>query len=205
MVRCQWDRVHFLSSLTLGSRPVRPPTPLGLAALKSVKSHFFAIEAAPTIAARVRALMRQLGLDQARRPTGGLSPLALLEQAERHLEMPGTKDDASSILLPLREAIDAALDELEHRGSRGGAIAQAQGEKRYRKIVGIGTTCGNASVPQPAARFFDQRGKDGVAAYNHLSQTKKAKVARDEVRRLFIEGVSFLEAFLGGLDPAKLR
>jgi tetratricopeptide (TPR) repeat protein len=38
MVRCQWDRVHFLSSLTLGSRPVRPPTPLGLAALKSVKS-----------------------------------------------------------------------------------------------------------------------------------------------------------------------
>jgi hypothetical protein len=65
MVRCQWDRVHFLSSLTLGSRPVRPPTPLGLAALKSVKSLLVALLHEPNGLERDHRGAGDIGVDLA--------------------------------------------------------------------------------------------------------------------------------------------
>lgn len=144
----------------------------------------------------VRAALLQLGLDH---PGGTIkSPIELLEDARLALDRPGGDEpSALNAWVGLREAIDLTLSRLLPRRPM-----QEQAPTHQGKVASLGVQCGKDNLPPG---HFDRLGKDLHQLMNTLSSAKQRKLDRGQVTHIFNQGLLFLKAFLGSLDPAKLN
>jgi hypothetical protein len=105
----------------------RAPTDLDAAKLQLHQT----LERFP-LAEQAESLMRRLGLD--RRSGGRRAPLELLAEARGALEVPAFKHGgATSVLIPLRECIEAAIAELLRRRRTQEPAGKAQEKLRFNR------------------------------------------------------------------------
>ncbi len=110
-----------------------------------------------------RSSMQRLGLDS--RGGGLRAPIDLLDEAGGALEQPVVPGGrATSVLIPLRECIEAALSELLRRRS-----LQEPASKVVGKVTSIGRQCARVDLPPG---HFERLGTDGDVLLNDLSSTK---------------------------------
>jgi hypothetical protein len=141
-------------------------------------------------------LMRRLGLD--RRGGNSRPALELLNEAKSALERPVVGEGGPvSILMPLRECIDAAITELVRRRPKQEAV-----KGWSAKVVSVGSQCGLAPLP---ADHFNRLGADAEALMNELSGSKQTGMDRLKLRVSFNRGLTFLNALLGSIDGSQLR
>lgn len=144
----------------------------------------------------VKAAFHRLGLNV----RGGTArvPGDLLDEAQGALDVPGTADGRpASVLLPLRECIDATVSELIKRRPR-----QEPSPGWAAKVASVGLQCGQEGL-QPY--HFLRLGDDASKLLNELSGFKQEELPRDEVLGYFHRGLLFLNAFLDALDETKVR
>jgi len=144
-----------------------------------------------------RALMRRFGLDT--RGGGFQAPLDLLNEAYGALERPVVAEGGTtSVLIPLRESIQAVLSELlRRRPSQELASSKAVG-----KLVSIGSQCARGDLP---LSHFRRIGIDGDILLNDLSSTKQAQLTREQLGTLFNRGLLFLNVLMNSLDESRLK
>ena len=148
-------------------------------------------------AQEVAGIMAELGLDRA--PPGGEAPLGLFMTAHHAYENPVSGDDpASTSLIPLRESIHASIECLLKRRRR-----QEEAKREWDKVQSIGRQLKRSGTPdsQVDSWAFQWASQLKLA----LSPSKQESITRDEWGIRLVRGTLFLKAFLGGLDPAKLR
>lgn len=148
-------------------------------------------------------LMGQLGLDESH-VDGQLSPLEQFRTAYDALERPVSGEDrvATTTLIPMREAIDSALDNLLHRVS-GASLTAADGPNRpFRKVAVIGRELALDEVDESQRQKWAQ---DWVRLLDELSDGKKEIIERDELRRLVNKATLLVIGLLSGLDPKKVN
>jgi hypothetical protein len=140
--------------------------------------------------------MRRLGLD--RRGGTGRPPLELLEEAKAAIDRPVVGDGgAVSVLISLRESLDATITELVRRRPE-----QEPARNWKDKVVSIGAKCGNASLP---ASHFEKIGNDAKALMDELSGAKQGAADRQHLKIMFSRGVVLLNALLESVDETRLR
>lgn len=145
---------------------------------------------------RAVASMRRLCLDT--RSGGSRAPLDLLNEARGALERPAVGDGGTtSVLIPLRESIDATITELVRRRPSQGPVKGWNG-----KIVSVGSQCGRPSLP---SGHFSALGTDAETLMNQLSGAKQAGMSRDQVSEYFNRGLLFLNALMDSIDETLLR
>jgi hypothetical protein len=143
-----------------------------------------------------RALMQRFGLDT--RGGSFRPPLDLLNEAGGALERPVVHDGRpTSVLITLRECIEATLSELVRRRP-----LQEPGAKVGGKVTSIGRQCARADLP---SGHFERLGTDGDILVNDLSSTKQAVLPRDKVIALFNRGLLFLNTLMNSLDESRLK
>jgi hypothetical protein len=130
--------------------------------------------------------------------SGEKSPLELLRQArESYLKPSSGEIDASTTLIPLREAINSAIKDLLRRRP-----SQEKAKNIRDKILSIGLQTREAHVNDADIEKLADQAEHMI---DDLSKGKGGSLSRDEVRTLFIGGTSFLTAFLNSIDSAKLK
>jgi hypothetical protein len=146
--------------------------------------------------AKVCESMKALGLDA---PHGNIrSPVELLRTAEEALRRPFSNEGyATAVLVPLRESIQACVDELlklRPTVEKAGGLAN--------KLASIARHCGKDGISPDHI--------DRVAATTHmlidaLSAAKDRQMNRDRILGLFDQGVSLLQDIASLVDSDKLR
>lgn len=125
------------------------------------------------------------------------SPLQLLEAAEGALKRPFSDEGyAIAVLVPLREAIQQAVDELlKKRPSLGrtGGLA--------KKISAIGQHFGNAAI---SSDHIERIATSAHTLINRLSGAKDHEMGREQIADLFDQGISLLQSIFAMIDPRKL-
>jgi len=145
---------------------------------------------------RATASMRRLGLDS--RGGSARPPLGLLQEARGALDRPVVGDGGPvSVLVSLRECIDAVITELVRRRPRQETAKSWDG-----KIVSVGGQCAR---PMLAAGHFSRLGVDAESLMNQLSGAKQAGMNRDQLAEFFNRGLLFLNAFMDSIDESLLR
>jgi hypothetical protein len=145
---------------------------------------------------RALASMRRLRLDW--RGGNSRTPTDLLQEAKGALERPVIADGGPvSVLLPLRESIDAVLTELVRRRP-----TQGQVKGWSRKIVSVGGQCAMPAMP---ANHFERLGTDAETLMNELSGAKQTDMSRSQLAEFFNRGLLFLNALMDSIDESRLR
>jgi hypothetical protein len=143
-----------------------------------------------------RSSMQRLGLDS--RGGGLRAPIDLLDEACGALEQPVVSGGrATSVLIPLRECIEAALSELLRRRP-----LQEPASKVAGKLTSIGRQCARVDLPPG---HFERLGADGDILLNDLSSTKQADLPREQLSALFNRGLLFLNALMNSLEERRLK
>jgi hypothetical protein len=141
------------------------------------------------------ASMQRLGLD--RRGGNHRPALDLLNEAKSAMDRPVVGDGGPvSVLLSLRQSIDAAITELVRRRPIQGPV---RGWKD--KVMSIGTECG---ITMPTGHF-DKLGADADRLMNELSGAKEASMTRQQIMTYFHRGLLLLNTLMDGIDTSKLR
>jgi hypothetical protein len=147
------------------------------------------------LADKTIASMQRLGLD--RRSGNDRPALDLLIEAKSAIDRPVLGDGGpTSVLIPLRESIDAAITELVRRRPK-----QEPAKSWKEKVVSIGTHCG---IGMPAVQI-DKLGDDTSALMNELSGAKQASMTRQQIMKYFQRGLLLLNTLLDRVDGSKLR
>jgi len=147
------------------------------------------------LAAKAIDLLKKLDLDH--RAPDRRSPVDLLNEAREAMERPATDDSVTSILIPLRESIEAAIAELIRRRPQ-----QEEAKKTPAKIISIGQHCGKAGL---ASGHFERKGDEAAELLNKLSGTKQAGLDRIRLTSLYQQGLLLLVALLESVDGSKLK
>lgn len=145
----------------------------------------------------VQQMLRDLHLDV---PRGDRrSTVELLQDAERALAVPGSSADyGAAVTVPLREAINVAVDELLKRRP----VTSKTGNKLGEKIEALASQCGRiTNTPETVARV----GESAARLLEELSGTKNTNADRDRVQALFVQGLGVLEDIADLIDASKLR
>ena len=148
-------------------------------------------------------LMEQLGLDESH-VRGLLNPLEQFKTAHDALSKPVSGEDrvATTSLIPMREAINSALDNLLHHAS-GATLTSADGpNKPYRKVAVIARELGRDEIHETQRQKWAQ---DWDRLLAELSDGKKEIIERDELRRIVNKSTLFIISLLSGLDSDKLN
>ena len=157
---------------------------------------FHTIERFPLVD-RALAALRRLGLDS--RGGSAKTPVALLEEARNALQRPVHEDgSAVSVLIALRECVDASITELIRRRPKQEAVSGGW----KGKVASLGQQCAR---PLLSASHFDRVGIEIDAIMNELSGTKQAEMPRARLLELFYRGVLSLNALLDSIDESNLR
>jgi hypothetical protein len=160
--------------------------------------HYIDVANRPTLKADVINLIQTFHLDIA--PTGKKSPLELFRTAHQAFESPISKDNpVITSLVPMREAVESALDELLKLRPQ----QESTGSSHSKKILSIGAQLkkdfiSDVVVQEWADQWHDISDKD-------LSASKRYHMTREEWSRKLIRATQFFHSFLTGLDPMKTR
>jgi len=171
------------------------PTESSVGVENSRTNLFRALDRYPLIDKAI-ASMRRLGLDS----RGGSSrkPGELLNEAWGALERPVVGDGGPvSVLISLRECIDAVITELIRRRPR-----QVGAKGWHGKVVSVGGQCGRCSLPPD---HFDRIGADAETLIDQLSAAKQTRIDREQLMECFNRGLLFLNALLDSIDEGRLR
>jgi hypothetical protein len=160
--------------------------------------HYIEITNRPTLKEEVTDLIRTFHLDIA--SPGKKSTLELFETAHRAYEVPVSKGNpVITSLLPLREAVESAIDELLRRRPQ----QMPSGSSYSKKLLSIGNQLkkdiiADVVVQEWADQWHDISDKD-------LSASKRYQMTREEWSHKLSRATQFFHSFLTGLDVAKLR
>lgn len=124
---------------------------------------------------------------------------------EVHLTSPSTAPYSTSSLLPLRSAVNSAVDALwQLRPSQVPAneLPKAGFGKDGRKVMNICSQLGKAMLSEPN---FERIAEEADAVLNELSGSKQGNRDRDIEVKLFDQASLLLMAFLSAIDETKLR
>jgi hypothetical protein len=148
-------------------------------------------------------LFRSLGLDKSFH--GRRSALEQFEVAYDAMEKPvtGATDPAQTSLLPIREAIETALDHLLYLRPNRVNIGDVEGKnKDWRKIIAISADLKKGNIPDQIVQSW---ARDWSNLKDDLSYAKIDPLDRSEWARLLNKATLFVISFFSGLDPEKLR
>jgi len=160
--------------------------------------HFIEVTSRPEKKLEVIHLMKEFHLDIP--PAGSKSPLELFQTAHQAFESPVSKSNPiSTSLVPMREAIEASLDEL----LRLRPIQQANGHGNRKKIAAICAQLMKVSVSDLVVQEWGDQWHD--INDKDLSSSKRQNITREEWSRRLNRATLFLYSFLTGLDSSKLR
>jgi len=160
--------------------------------------HYIDVANRPTLKTEVIDLLRTFHLDIV--PTGKKSPLELFQIAHQAFEAPISKGNpVITSLVPMREAVESALDELLKLRPK----QESTGSSHSKKILSIGAQLkknfiSDVVVQEWADQWHDISDKD-------LSASKRYQMTRDEWSRKLIRATQFFHSLLTGLDPTKMR
>jgi hypothetical protein len=143
---------------------------------------------------KVRGEMARLGLDQAH--PFRKSPVELIGEAAAALQRPVGSVSPAAVLIPIRESINASLEELVRRQR-----TQESVPKRER-FVSLGRQCGLEKLND---LHFERLANDREVLIDQLSASKQATLTREQIVELFNRTLTFLIALLGSIDETKLR
>lgn len=144
----------------------------------------------------VKESMQLLGLDIAHGSTR--NPLQLLQTAEEALRRPFANEGyATSVLVPLRESIQGAIDELLKRRP-----ATEKAGSWTNKVRSIARHCGNIAI---SSEYVDRVAATTHTLIDELSAAKDRSMSRDRITTLFDQGVSLLQDIASLVDREKLR
>jgi hypothetical protein len=131
---------------------------------------------------------------------GGSSrtPIDLLQEARGGMDRPLVGDGGPvSVLVSLRECIDAVITELVRRRPR-----QEPVKGWGSKIMSVGNQCAR---PMLKSDLFSRLGIDAETLMNQLSGAKQTGMDRDQLGRFFYRGLLFLNALMDSIDETLLR
>jgi len=150
----------------------------------------------PAIVEDVRGSMRRLGLDI--RSLTHQSALVILENSVAALDRPVSGDGGPvSILVTLRECIDAVITELIRRRPK-----QEVAKSFDDKIMSLGKQCGR---PLLSNDHFVSLAFDGKKLTDVLSGGKQRALTRDQLIEFFNDGLMYLRGLLLSIDETRLR
>jgi len=145
---------------------------------------------------QAQSSMRRLGLD--RRGGSRRAPPELLAEARGALELPGFQEGGpASVLIPLRECIEAAIAELLRRRP-----TQEPAGKAREKLTSLGRQCRRDGLDEA---YFERLAVEADPLLNDLSGAKQGDMPRERVNELFHRGLLFLNSLLDGMDESRLR
>jgi hypothetical protein len=149
-------------------------------------------------------IMRDFELAQP--PAGKRSPIEQFETAWAAYDKPVTDSfSANTSLIPMRECIETAIDELLKRRQRQERIHGGW----FGKIVALGKECGREGIADDhfleLAQQWQKATETNMAIQNVLSSAKTANYMRPQTLVELNKATVFLKALLLALDPAKLR
>lgn len=175
------------------SEPNMPPLP---AHIEAPRTKLFQTLDRYPLTDQATASMRRLGLDS--RGGNARPPLDLLQEARGALDRPVVGDGGPvSILVSLRECIDAVITELVRRRPR-----QETARGWGAKIISVGGQCAR---PMLGAGHFSRLGVDAESLMNQLSGAKQDGMSRDQLTECFNRGLLFLNALMDSMDESLLR
>lgn len=101
-------------------------------------------------------------------------------------------------LIPMRESIRSAINVLLRRRPK-----QEKARNEWAKIVSIGKQLKRDGLPKSIVNSWAAQWTNALKTY--LSPAKEEDISREEWRRRLARSTLFLNGFLGGLDPSKLK
>lgn len=144
----------------------------------------------------VISLLDNFGLNQA--PKGKKSPLELFTTSYQAFENPvSDANPVSSSLIPMRDSIQETIDELLRRRP-----IQEETEGQYGKIISIGGQLKKDVITEKDVHTWAGQWK---TLKGELSSSKTEAFDRLEWERRLQRATLFLDSFLKGLDPSKMR
>jgi hypothetical protein len=153
---------------------------------------------------KVIGLMRSLQLHESFH--GRKSSTDQFETAYNALNRPvsGLSDPANTSLIPMREAIETAIDHLLYLRPTRSNIGDVRGQnKDCRKVVAIGSQLGRDAIQEEQIQSW---ARDWWSLKKQmLSPAKTEPIDREKWIRRINQATVFLIGFLSGLDPKKLR
>lgn len=160
------------------------------------KTKLFQILERSPLVEEVKRSMCRLGLDK--RGGNSRTPLELLEEAQGALDRPVIQGGGpTTVLIPLRECIDAVITELVRRRPKQEPVKGWSG-----KVVSVGRHCAH---PGLKLDHFDRIGADVEILMNQLSGAKQTSMNREELNRFFHRGTLFLKALMDSIDESLLK
>jgi hypothetical protein len=167
------------------------PQPIQIA-----KEQFYRTLERNTLAEQARASMIRLGLDS----RGGTyrTALELLDEATATINQPVTDEGGpTSVLMPLRESIDASITELIRRRPVQAKVSGWRG-----KVLSLGQQCARFGL---SMAYFERLGDDVELLWDQLSSAKQQGMSRERMSEIFHAGVSFLHTLLSSIDEKLLK
>jgi hypothetical protein len=164
--------------------------------VQDAKTRLFQVLDRSPLVEQVRSSMIRLGLNS--RGGNARTALDLLDEAQAALERPVIKDGGpTSVLIALRESIDATITELIRRRPIQEKVHGWNG-----KVLSLGQHCAYSGL---RTGHFDRLGTEADGLMSQLSSYKQDSLSRDAMNELFIEGITLLKALLDSIDAGKLR
>ncbi len=164
----------------------------------SALDRFIEVTTRPTLKDDVIHLIKTFHLDIA--PAGKKSTLELFQTAHLAFDVPVSQGEpAITSLIPMREAINSAIDQL----LRLRPIQEKTGSSDRKKILSIGTQLKKSIIDDVVIQQWADQWHD--INDNDLSGSKRHQMTREEWRHRLFRATQFLYSFLSGLDPEKLR
>ncbi len=163
---------------------------------QEAKTKFFHVLDRSRLVQQVGSAMVRLGLNS----RGGTARPApeLLDEAQAALERPVVKDGGpTSVLITLRESIDAAITELIRRRPVQEKVHGWDG-----KVLSLGKHCAYSGL---STAHFNRLAAEADRLMDRLSNYKQDSLNRDAMNEVFIEGITLLKALLDSIDEGKLK
>lgn len=160
--------------------------------------HYAEVSNRPTVKAEVITFLRSFGLDNS--VPGKNSALDLFQTAHRAYENPISQSNpVITSLIPMREAVEAAIEELLRYRPR----QEPTGSSYRSKIKSIGSQLckdliSDVVIQEWADQWHDISDKD-------LSASKRYRMTREEWSRRLNRATLLFHSILSGLDPVKFR
>ena len=174
----------------------RPPEQHLQFVIEDVQSRLYRVVVRFPLMDGARASMRRLNLHI---PSGTQrAPLDLLEEARGALERPVVQEGGPvSVLIPLRECINAVISELLRRRP-----VQDPTPKIRDKIASIARCCCRPGLDEA---HFERIAAETDALLNQLSGAKQTAMARERLSDYFHRGLLLLDALMNSIDEQRLR
>lgn len=165
---------------------------------KAAWSHYTEVTNRPNLKTEVIELIKSFNLH--RSPQGKKSTLELFKIAHEAYEFPISQDNpVITSLIPLRESIESAIDELMRLRPR----QEKTGSSYRKKLLSIGTQLRKDTITDIVLQEWGDQWHD--ISDKDLSAAKRYNMSRDVWSIKLNRATQFFHSFLTGLDPKKLR